>query len=79
MGTLQSVSTLLTALGLPYRPTTAGTAVVARWARLPSSDLSSAVFFAALVGAGAAMGCRRRNRTRNEDVRGEFVHAGVGS
>src|SRR5919205_4409768 len=43
-GTLQSVSTLLTAVGLPYRPTTAGNGGLLRGcARLPSSDSSSAV------------------------------------
>src|SRR5436190_16339701 len=43
-GTLQRVSTLLTAVGLPYTPTTAGNGGLLRgWARLPSSDSSSAV------------------------------------
>src|SRR6266851_3343180 len=43
-GTLQSVSTLFTAVGLPYNPTTAGKGGLLRgWARLPSSDSSSAV------------------------------------
>src|SRR5439155_1568090 len=43
-GTLQSVSTLLTAVGLPYSPTRAGNGGLFRGcARLPSSDSSSAV------------------------------------
>src|SRR6185503_11558847 len=43
-GTLQSVSTLLTAVGLPYSPTTAGNGGLLRGcARLPSRDSSSAV------------------------------------
>src|SRR5262249_47682727 len=43
-GTLQRVSTLLTAVGLPYSPTTAGNGGLLRGgARLPSSDSSSAV------------------------------------
>src|SRR5262249_39646730 len=44
IGTLQSVSTLLTAVGLPYSPTTAGNGGLLRGcARLPSNDSSSAV------------------------------------
>src|SRR6478672_1251239 len=44
IGTLHSVSTLLTALGLPYKPATAGNGGLLRgWARLPSSDSRSAV------------------------------------
>ena len=42
-GTLASVSTLLMMVGQPYRPTTAGNGGRSRgWARLPSSDSSSA-------------------------------------
>src|SRR3954468_4889899 len=44
LGTLQSVSTLLTAVGQPYRPTTAGNGGLSHGcARLPSSDSMSAV------------------------------------
>ena len=43
-GTLQSVSTLLTAVGQPYRPATAGNGGLMRGcARFPSSDSMSAV------------------------------------
>src|SRR4029077_18637859 len=43
-GTFESVSTLLTAVGQLYRPTTAGNGGLLRGcARLPSSDSSSAV------------------------------------
>src|ERR1700726_3087796 len=43
-GTLASVSTLFTAVGQLYSPTTAGNGGLLRgWARLPSSDSSSAV------------------------------------
>ena len=43
-GTLQSVSTLLTAVGDPYSPALAGNGGFSRGcARLPSSDSSSAV------------------------------------
>ncbi len=43
-GTLHNVSTLFTALGLPYRPATAGNGGLLRGcARFPSSDSSSAV------------------------------------
>src|SRR5580765_4497814 len=43
-GTLHSVSTLLTAVGFPYNPTSAGNGGLLRGcARLPSSDSSSAV------------------------------------
>src|SRR5512138_232356 len=43
-GTLQSVSTLLTAVGAPNSPTTAGNGgLILGCARFPSSDSSSAV------------------------------------
>src|SRR6185436_21148329 len=43
-GTLHNVSTLLTAVGFPYRPTSAGNGGLFRGcARFPSSDSSSAV------------------------------------
>src|ERR671912_205057 len=44
LGTLQSVSTLFTAVGQPYSPTTAGNGGFRRgWARLPSRDSIRAV------------------------------------
>ena len=43
-GTVESVSTLFTAVGMPQAPLTAGKGGRDRgWARLPSSDSSSAV------------------------------------
>ena len=43
-GTFISVSTLLTIVGLPNRPLTAGNGGLSRgWPRRPSSELSSAV------------------------------------